>query len=167
MAATQASLLLQKQLRDLARNPVEGFSAGLVNEDNVFEWEITILGSPGTMYDGAFFKAKMSFPKDYPVNPPTVKFTSEMWHPNIYPDGRVCISILHPPGDDPTGYELAVERWLPVQTVESIMVSIVSMLLNPNDESAANVDAAKQWRDNREEFAKRVKKCVRKSQEFF
>ncbi|MBA0552668.1 hypothetical protein Golob_023451 [Gossypium lobatum] len=84
----------------------------------------------------------MSFPPNYPNSPPTVKFTSEIWHPNVYPDGRVCISILHPPGDDPNGYELASERWMPVHTVESIVLSIISMLSSPNDESPANVEAA-------------------------
>jgi ubiquitin-protein ligase len=49
------------------------------------------------------FIAKLSFPQDYPLNPPKMKFSSEIFHPNIYPDGRVCISILHPPGNDPLG----------------------------------------------------------------
>ena len=47
----------------------------------------------------------ITFPKDYPLNPPSMRFTSEVFHPNVYPDGRVCISILHPPGDDPNQYE--------------------------------------------------------------
>jgi ubiquitin-conjugating enzyme E2 G1 len=83
----------------------------------------------------------------------------------VYPDGRVCISILHSPGEDPSGYELASERWSPVQTVETIMLSIISMLSAPNDESPANIDAAKQWRDDREAFKKTVARVVRKSQE--
>ena len=87
------------------------------------------------------------FPKDYPNNPPSVQFVSEMWHPNVYDDGKVCISILHSPGDDPLGYEQANERWSPVQTVETIMLSIISMLSSPNDESPANIDAAKQFRE--------------------
>ncbi|KAF8395103.1 hypothetical protein HHK36_019044 [Tetracentron sinense] len=134
-SASQASLLLQKQLRgfcfesksfinrsvflfaDLCKNPVDGFSAGLVDESNLFEWSVTIIGPPDTLYDGGFFNAIMSFPSNFPNSPPSVKFTSEMWHPNVYPDGRVCISILHPPGDDPSGYELASERWTPVHTV--------------------------------------------------
>ncbi|KAI5575027.1 hypothetical protein BDE02_10G184200 [Populus trichocarpa] len=117
MAASQAILLLQKQLRDLCKNPVDGFSAGLVDETDMFEWSVSIIGPPDTLYDGGFFNAIMSFPKNYPNSPPTVRFTSEMWHPNVYPDGKVCISILHPPGDDPNGYELATERWSPVHTV--------------------------------------------------
>jgi len=109
--------------------------------------------------------AAMSFPQDYPNKPPTVKFVSEMWHPNVYPDGKVCISILHNPGDDPMGYEQANERWSPVQTVETIMLSIISMLSSPNDESPANIDAAKQFREDHAGFRKRVASCVRKSQE--
>ena len=49
-------------------------------------------------------------------------------HPSVYPDGRVCISILHAPGDDPMGYESSAERWSPVQSVEKILLSVVSML---------------------------------------
>jgi ubiquitin-conjugating enzyme E2 G2 len=49
-----------------------------------------------------------------------MRFTSKIFHPNIYPDGKVCISILHPPGDDPTGYEKSSERWSPVQSVEKV-----------------------------------------------
>ncbi|XP_008802772.1 ubiquitin-conjugating enzyme E2 7-like isoform X8 [Phoenix dactylifera] len=143
MAVTsQASLLLAKQLKDLTKNPVDGFSAGLVDDSNIFEWNVTIIGPPDTLYDGGYFNAIMSFPANYPNSPPTVRFTSEMWHPNVYPDGRVCISILHPPGEDPNGYELASERWTPVHTVESIVLSIISMLSSPNDESPANVEAA-------------------------
>ncbi|KAF6990488.1 hypothetical protein CFC21_007674 [Triticum aestivum] len=193
---SQASLLLQKQLRgmdppplspssppdssrsradpcpgvpcfvaDLAKNPVDGFSAGLVDDGNVFEWQVTIIGPPETLYDGGYFNAVMTFPQDYPNSPPSVRFTSEMWHPNVYPDGRVCISILHPPGDDPNGYELASERWTPVHTVESIVLSIISMLSSPNDESPANIEAAKDWREKRAEFKKKVRSLVRKSQE--
>lgn len=54
----------------------------------------------------------------------------------------MCISILHEPGDDKFGYEKASERWLPVHTVETILISVISMLADPNDESPANVDAA-------------------------
>jgi ubiquitin-conjugating enzyme E2 G2 len=47
---------------------------------------------------------------------------------SVYADGRVCISILHAPGDDPMGYESSAERWSPVQSVEKILLSVVSML---------------------------------------
>ncbi|GKF55824.1 ubiquitin-conjugating enzyme E2 7, partial [Tanacetum coccineum] len=75
-----------------------------------------------------------------------------VWHPNVYLDGNVRISILHPPGEDPYGYETAMEWWNPVHTVESIVLSIISMLSNPNDEAPANVDAAKMWRERKDDF---------------
>eukprot|EP00727_Mastigamoeba_balamuthi_P011399 m51a1_g6882 putative ubiquitin-conjugating enzyme e2 g1-like (188) ;mRNA; r:222991-223778 len=164
-ATSQAALLLAKQLRELNKNPVEGFSAGLVDDSNVFEWQVLIVGPPDTFYEGGMFQARLSFPADYPMNPPKMRFITEMWHPNVYPDGTVCISILHPPGNDKWGYEKAEERWLPVHTVETILVSVISMLSSPNDQSPANVEAAKEWRDSQEAFKKRIKRIVRKTQE--
>jgi ubiquitin-protein ligase len=102
-------------------------------------------------------------PKDYPQSPPKMKFTTGIYHPNgaaeallvsycanrlcyyhvsVYEDGTVCISILHPPGDDEFGYEKASERWNPIHTVESIILSVITMLADPNDESPANLDGA-------------------------
>jgi ubiquitin-conjugating enzyme E2 G1 len=101
-----------------------------------------IIGPPDTIYEGGFFKAKMTFPNDYPIMPPKLRFIDEIWHPNVYPDGTVCISILHEPGEDKFGYEDAGERWLPVHTIETILLSVISMLSSPNDESPANIEAA-------------------------
>lgn len=81
----------------------------------------------------------------------------------VYANGVVCISILHPPGDDPNHYEQASERWSPIQSVEKILISVMSMIAEPNDESPANVDAARMWRERRSEFESRVKADVRKS----
>uniref|UniRef100_A0A668ATC2 Ubiquitin-conjugating enzyme E2G 1b (UBC7 homolog, yeast) n=1 Tax=Myripristis murdjan TaxID=586833 RepID=A0A668ATC2_9TELE len=81
-------------------------------------------------------------------------------------NGDVCISILHEPGEDKYGYEKPEERWLPIHTVETIMISVISMLADPNGDSPANVDAAKEWReDPTGEFKRKVARCVRKSQE--
>ena len=52
-----------------------------------------------------------------------------------------------------------------MHTVETILVSVISMLADPNDESPANVDAAKEWRENYQDFKKKVARCVRRSQE--
>lgn len=70
----------------------------------------------------------------------------------VYSDGVVCISILHPPGEDPNIYECPSERWSPVQSVEKILLSVMSILAEPNDESSANVDASKLWRIDREKY---------------
>lgn len=74
----------------------------------------------------------------------------------------MCISILHAPGDDPNHYEHASERWSPIQSVEKILISVMSMLAEPNDESPANVDAARMWRENRKEYERLVRENVRR-----
>lgn len=162
---SQATLLLKKQLEQLKKNPVEGFSAGLVDDDDIFRWEVLIIGPPDTLYEGGFFKCALNFPREYPLKPPELRVVSDIWHPNIEKNGKVCISILHEPGDDRYGYEKANERWLPIHTVETILISVISMLADPNDESPANVDAAKEWREAYPDFKKKVARCVRKSQE--
>ena len=64
----------------------------------------------------------------------------------------MCISILHPPGNDQYGYESRNERWLPVHNVESIAMSVILMLIEPNFESPVNVDAATLYRGNNAEY---------------
>ncbi|CAG0884882.1 unnamed protein product [Darwinula stevensoni] len=161
--AGQALRRLMAEYKQLTLNPPEGIVAGPVNEENFFEWEALITGPEGTCYENGVFPAKLSFPSDYPLSPPKMQFTCEMFHPNVYPDGRVCISILHAPGDDPMGYESSSERWSPVQSVEKILLSVVSILAEPNAESGANVDAAKMWRDDPEQFKKIAHHLVRKT----
>jgi len=154
---------LMAEYKQLTLNPPEGIIAGPIDEENFFEWEALITGPEGTCFEGGVFPARLTFPADYPLSPPKMQFTGEIFHPNIYPDGRVCISILHAPGEDPMGYESSAERWSPVQSVEKVLLSVVSMLAEPNDESGANVDAAKMWREDREQFYKIADRCVRKS----
>ncbi|KAJ2497516.1 Ubiquitin-conjugating enzyme E2 7 [Coemansia sp. RSA 1972] len=127
--------------------------------------QLKVFGPSETYYEGGMFKAILKFPHDFPFEPPTMRFTSKMWHPNVYEDGRVCISILHRPEEDSSGYEDISERWRPVQTVESILISVIAMLSSPNDESAANIDAAKMWRDDLSLYKKTVQRCVEKSME--
>jgi ubiquitin-conjugating enzyme E2 G1 len=151
---------------ELNKNPIDLVSVGLADDANLFDWEILIMGPDGTLYEGGFFKAKLVFPADFPNMPPTMTFISEMWHPNVYEDGKVCISILHPPGEDAmNAQETADERWRPILGVEQILISVISMLSDPNDESPANLDAAVQWRNDRTAFKKKVRQTVRKSQD--
>ncbi|XP_060063665.1 ubiquitin-conjugating enzyme E2 R2-like [Ylistrum balloti] len=143
---------LQLELKKIKEEPVEGFRVNLIEDENLFEWEVAIFGPPGTLYEGGYFKAHMKFPADYPYNPPSVKFMSKMWHPNVYENGDVCISILHPPVDDPQSGELPSERWNPTQNVRTVLLSIISLLNEPNTFSPANVDASvmyRKWKDSK------------------
>jgi len=97
-------------------------------------------------------------------------FSSEVWHPNVYWGGQrageVCISILHPPGgnpDAPDECESDAERWNPAHSVTTIILSVISMLSDPNFSSPANVDASVQWRRDLPSFKAKVQETIIKS----
>ncbi|KAJ9620380.1 uncharacterized protein PV06_09292 [Exophiala oligosperma] len=135
-----------------------------IDEDNMLHWNLALMVvNPDSLYYGGYFKAQMNFPKEYPYKPPDFRFTKPLWHPNIYVDGRLCISILHAPGDDAMSGETAGERWSPAQRVESVLISILSLLDDAEISSPANVDASVMFRDDKEAFKAKVTQDVEAS----
>ncbi|XP_067840720.1 ubiquitin-conjugating enzyme E2 R2 isoform X2 [Heptranchias perlo] len=135
ITSSQKALMLE--LKSLQEEPVEGFRITLVDESDLYNWEVAIFGPPNTLYEGGYFK-----------------------------NGDVCISILHPPVDDPQSGELPSERWNPTQNVRTILLSVISLLNEPNTFSPANVDASvmfRKWRDSKgkdKEYAEIIRKQV-------
>jgi len=154
--------LLANQLRSILNDPVEGFTVE-ADEMNFFDWKVWIEGPKDTCYAGGVFQLSLKFPKDYPMSPPELKFVSDFWHPNVFANGKVCMSILHPPGEDAMSGELPEERWLPTQSVTTIILSLMSLLNDPNCASPANVDSSVEWRNHREAFKNRCYKLVEKA----
>ena len=124
----------------------------------------------------------MNFPKNYPYDPPgkysqeaplsgylpanhviDFRFLRPLYHPNIYKDGKLCISILHAPGEDEMSGETAAERWTPAQRVESVLLSIISLLDDAECSSPANVDAGVMLRKDPKSFKELVQKDVEAS----
>uniref|UniRef100_A0A4W4FQB7 UBC core domain-containing protein n=1 Tax=Electrophorus electricus TaxID=8005 RepID=A0A4W4FQB7_ELEEL len=105
---------------------------------------IFLLSIPGT------FKLTIEFTEEYPNKPPTVRFVSKMFHPNVYADGSICLDILQ-------------NRWSPTYDVSSILTSIQSLLDEPNPNSPANSQAAQLYQENKREYEKRVSAIVEQS----
>ena len=131
------------------KNPPEGINAS-PDEDNIFSWTAVIIGSVDTPFEDGIFCLTLKFSEEYPNKPPVVKFTTKMFHPNIYQDGSICLDILK-------------ERWSPSYDVTAILTSIQSLLSDPNPSSPANNVAAQLLRDNPREYEKRVRACVEQS----
>lgn len=93
------------------------------------------------------------------------KFLRPLYHPNVYPDGRLCISILHQPGEDEMSGESAAERWSPAQRAESVLISILSLLDDAEVSSPANVDASVMLRKQPDKYKELVKADTEKSKE--
>lgn len=118
--------------------------------DNVMTWNAVIIGPSDTPFEDGTFKLIMQFDEQYPNKPPTVKFISEMFHPNVYASGELCLDILQ-------------NRWSPTYDVSSILTSIQSLLNDPNISSPANAEAANLYKDHRSQYIKRVRETVENS----
>jgi ubiquitin-conjugating enzyme E2 G1 len=153
-----AQIRIPKEYEKLTNDPVENVILE-INPSNIFEWNFVIFGPKDTPYEGGTYQGILSIPKEYPLRPPQVKFTTKLFHPNVYTDGKLCISILHE-GKDEFGYEHISERWNPSHSVNSILMSILSIISSPNFESPANVDASIMWRNNYSEYKKVIYKFI-------
>jgi len=148
-----------KELTD-EKTCLEGILAELIDPSDFSRWRVFIQAPEGTYFSGGVFLTQLIFPPEYPMLPPELIFVSEMFHPNVYPDGKVCISILHPPGKDEFSDERPEERWMPSHTPVSIFNCFLTLLSEPNIYSPANIDASVMWRDNKEKFKKKANEIV-------
>uniref|UniRef100_M8BBS1 Ubiquitin-conjugating enzyme E2 2 n=1 Tax=Aegilops tauschii TaxID=37682 RepID=M8BBS1_AEGTA len=118
----------------------------------------SILSSASSMFIGLYpfglvcgtFKLTLQFTEDYPNKPPTVRFVSRMFHPNIYADGSICLDILQ-------------NQWSPIYDVAAILTSIQSLLCDPNPNSPANSEAARMYSENKREYNRKVREVVEQS----
>jgi len=129
--------------------------------ENFYEWSIILFGPINTIYEGGIFECIIKFPLTYPNNPPEFKFLTKINHPNIYKNGKVCMSILHE-GIDLTGYENESERWTPIHSVNSILISFLLILVEPNIDSPADVDNCIAYRNNYINYKENIYKIIAK-----
>ncbi|KZZ98334.1 Ubiquitin-conjugating enzyme/RWD-like protein [Moelleriella libera RCEF 2490] len=136
------------------------------DETNILHWKVGLwVVNPDSVWHGAYLRADMRFPSDYPYQPPSFRFlTKNICHPNVYPDGNLCISILHRPGDDEQSGESASERWNVLHGVESVLRSVLLLMDDPEIKSPANVDASVLYRDVRSNYDLKAKRVVAESQ---
>ena len=109
---------IRKELGDMRRCPPENCSAG-PKSNNLFHWKGTILGPAHTPYAGGLFHIDINFPKEYPFKPPHLKFLTQIYHPNINSRGEICLDILK-------------DEWSPALTLSDVLLSISSLLNDPN-----------------------------------
>lgn len=146
-----ATRRLLKDLQKIEKEEDSGINA-TPDEENLFLWDAIIEGPEKTPWESGIFELKLEFAETYPSKPPKVSFKTEIFHPNVYNDGRICLDIL-------------MDQWSPVYDVWAILTSIRSLLCDPNPASPANSEAARLFQDNKAEYERRVKHVVEKSLE--
>jgi len=128
---------LQSELMKLMMSGNKAITA-FPDGDNLFSWSGNLLGADGTVYEGLSYKLSLKFPAEYPFSAPTIKFVTPCFHPNVDTHGNICLDILK-------------EKWSAAYSVETILVSLRSLLGEPNNDSPLNSYAAQLW-DNQEEY---------------
>ncbi|XP_072013893.1 ubiquitin-conjugating enzyme E2 C-like [Amphiura filiformis] len=122
---------LQRELMALMMSASPGISA-FPEGDDIFKWVGTLEGAAGTVYEDLKYKISLHFPSKYPYSAPTVKFVTPIFHPNVDQRGNICLDILK-------------EKWSALYDVRTILLSLQSLLGEPNNESPLNLTAAKLW----------------------
>lgn len=117
--STGSTKRISKELDDIAKNPIDWLTTLIVNTNNKYEWKATIEGPTDTPYSGGNFILNIVFPEDYPFSPPRVKFITKIYHCNVNEEGIICLDILK-------------ENWSPALTIEKILLSICSLMADPN-----------------------------------
>eukprot|EP00469_Lotharella_globosa_P002945 CAMPEP_0167796840 /NCGR_PEP_ID=MMETSP0111_2-20121227/15292_1 /TAXON_ID=91324 /ORGANISM="Lotharella globosa, Strain CCCM811" /LENGTH=168 /DNA_ID=CAMNT_0007690819 /DNA_START=74 /DNA_END=580 /DNA_ORIENTATION=- len=110
-------------------------------------WNAVIFGPDDTAWEGGVFRLNINFTEEYPNKPPEVRFTTKMFHPNIYEDGKICLDILQ-------------NQWSPMLNVTAILTSIQSLLTDPNPDSPANNAASRLFVQDRVQYRYQVMRHV-------
>ncbi|KAM1816734.1 hypothetical protein ACFX12_001101 [Malus domestica] len=139
---TSVSQRLQKELMSLMMSGGDLGVSAFPEGESIFTWVGTIEGGKGTMYEGFSYKLSLRFPLDYPFKPPQVKFETMCFHPNVDQFGNICLDILQ-------------DKWSSAYDCRTILLSIQSLLGEPNPESPLNSYAAALW-SNKEDYKKMV-----------
>ncbi|KAI3510167.1 hypothetical protein L1887_25698 [Cichorium endivia] len=133
-----ASKRIQKELKDLQKDPPASCSAGPVGED-MFHWQATIMGPSESPFSGGVFLVSINFPPDYPFKPPKVAFRTKVFHPNINSNGSICLDILK-------------EQWSPALTISKVLLSICSLLTDPNPDDPLVPEIAHMYKNQRDRY---------------
>jgi len=126
---------IQKELSDIAKDPPSTCSAGPVGED-LFHWTSTIMGPEDSPFSGGVFFLDIHFPADYPFKPPKIVFQTKVYHPNINKNGSICLDILK-------------DQWSPALTLSRVLLSISSLLTDPNPDDPLVPEIAHQYKTNK------------------
>eukprot|EP01001_Neometanema_parovale_P011758 NODE_8014_length_728_cov_190.743802_g7762_i0.p1 GENE.NODE_8014_length_728_cov_190.743802_g7762_i0~~NODE_8014_length_728_cov_190.743802_g7762_i0.p1 ORF type:complete len:149 (+),score=43.75 NODE_8014_length_728_cov_190.743802_g7762_i0:81-527(+) len=140
---------INKEYRDLQKDPPTNTSAGPVNEADMYNWKATIMGPDDSPYAGGLFFLNIRFPTDYPFKPPKLQFSTKIFHPNINANGGICLDILK-------------DQWSPALTISKVLLSICSLLTDPNPDDPLVPEIAQMYKRDRAKFNENAAQWTRK-----
>lgn len=134
---------LKSEYNKILTDPPENISAGPINK-NYYKWEAQIIGPSNSVYQGAIFKLNIDIPENYPFKPPKIKFETPIFHPNINRYGDICLDTI-------------TTNWTPIMSISKVLLSICSLLTDPNPDDPLEEEIANLYKNDRNEFNRKAR----------
>ncbi|GAA6034901.1 hypothetical protein JCM8097_009359 [Rhodosporidiobolus ruineniae] len=147
--ATMSSKRIAKELKDIKQQELPPGCEVEASEDNVYEWSAWVDGPPDSPYEGGRFALHITLPPDYPFRPPKVTFQTRIYHCNINTSGGICLDILK-------------NQWSPALSIVKVLLSVASLLADPNPHDPLMPDIAQRFLKNRKEHDKQAKEWTKR-----
>jgi len=126
---------INRELADLNKEDLGDMTLA-PNDVSLFEWKATIPGPSGSVYEGGLFHVDISLPDDYPFSAPRATFVTKIYHMNISERGQVCVDLLK-------------HNWSPALSLFKVMLSLSSLLTDPNPKDPLVPSIATQYNRQR------------------
>ena len=135
---------LQYELKN--RDELKSYGITLeTNEDNIYKWIVIMKGPEKSPYENGTFRLSIEFPANYPFSPPLINFITRIYHCNINNSGGICLDILK-------------DQWSPALTVNKVLLSIISLLNDPNPDDPLVPEIAEVYQKDREKYIENAKR---------
>ncbi|RZC37594.1 UQ con domain containing protein [Asbolus verrucosus] len=138
---------LSRELAKISNSPPPGISVSPKN-DKLNVLDAQIIGPENTPYRNGIFKLEILIPGKYPFTPPSIKFVTKVYHPNIDDNGRICLDLIKMP---PKG------SWRPTIGLEGLLIAVRMLLESPNPDDPLMADIAEEYKTCNSEFVRKAK----------
>ncbi|KAG8995658.1 hypothetical protein FRB94_008883 [Tulasnella sp. JGI-2019a] len=126
---------IQREIRDTAKEDLGDIKLA-PSDASIFNWTAAVPGPEGSVYEGGVFKLSITLPADYPFSAPRVTFDTRIYHMNISSAGAICIDVLK-------------SQWSPALSLFKVMLSLSSLLTDPNPSDPLVPGIASEYTKNR------------------
>ena len=141
---------LAGDLKNLKKKPIEGITAGPIDESDLTKWKGRVEGPKGTPFEGGYFHFKINIPENYPFEPPEVKMVTKVYHPNINSQtGNICVNILKP------------DKWTSTNSIQLVLLSLQGLLTKPNPDSPLVGEINKVYVNDIDKYNETVREWVK------
>ena len=148
---------LKEEFKDICSNSMTAMSpnVSLINENNIFEWGITLFGPKDTPYIKGIFDLKVIFKKNYPISAPIIYFITPIYHVDVNP---------YKSDFEPLGFP-AIEKlfyWKPEYTMREIILDLFSLFYVASGKHPYGLDRNEEFRKNKELYKKKIEFFTKK-----